>query len=990
MNHPQLRPFHSHPAQLERAPEQKPEASRERARDSTAQPARHSAEEERFRGRQLRDGPLKQMGEPTPSGEAEQQLQQQQQATLSSKQELQQAAASLQRRSLDRSDSLHDNSAAQPVSAPTEGMQVSPKAEHTTGSANAVASPEQAALPSPTQSLSSIATPRPDLTSTCASDATASSDSIALLQGGQSQPGLGTPEPEPLSRGKRPELEESLSALDASAFHLMSGKPKQQGPPPSSPAAPKDGTTLGQSGKFIAAEALLGKPAGPLGSRAATASAAARRALPPAAAAQLAVEEHAEGAPPESHAQTASQEDGQGATQSKPKQRKRVYRQSSAGAAAAEEEAPEPKRPKPAAPALQQQVQVKPAPSIPAPQPQQQPKEAKPTKVREPIRHPEQPIDLPPSAVQNIYRSIRKLRLQGHGQHSSQLSNQHLDLLNPLPPLVQLRVLSKYASEVLPDGNVVKFFSLTVEAMRSRRDVKWLSQRDETATAYRLCDAAASLYGRLGDCGELPVKSVPTMTPQMVPLELQAAYILCIGGYIGSLSRREFADQLLMGLLGQVCITMHDHKASAADLKTAELNLKAAGASIAKLHQRLKQSSAPGVEPQRAQQATQGSKIGGVVQACFGGLVRLNRLKHGFADDRSMNFLQSQGPLWQLRIVSYFGCHLRRPATNASAFLTTVCRNNRDDRSASKLDWLRCIAGHVHPQTQSLLDQAYRAGILPRDKHIPGKIAALPTDLHFAAACFVVGAQSSDPSCNSKAAAAGPSHHATSAVEDFVRFAQGLIHEADPAAVPDYKRARSESASRSASRGASRAASQPPRNDQGDRTAARRGGQQPGAAAGALPTPADPRARPPSQAPDPQPSSSHQQGSGLRQAHASHTGSSWPRHCRYFYRMDGGCLNRQCDHYHGSHQEYVAYMVHCGLVPYSLKFASDVGRDKWIADAAVDGLNDMIVSQQLPRDSFSEGDLRPLAFLQDPNGDPARMQLQVGLLHDSFFCCRLT
>lgn len=73
-------------------------------------------------------------------------------------------------------------------------------------------------------------------------------------------------------------------------------------------------------------------------------------------------------------------------------------------------------------------------------------------------------------------------------------------------------------------------------------------------------------------------------------------------------------------------------------------------------------------------------------------------------------------------------------------------------------------------------------------------------------------------------------------------------------------------------------------------------------------------------------------------------------------------------------------MVHVGLVPYSLKFASDVGRDRWIVDAAVDGLNDMILSQQVPRGSFTECDLRPLAFLQDPNGEHARMQLQVSLL----------
>ena len=73
-------------------------------------------------------------------------------------------------------------------------------------------------------------------------------------------------------------------------------------------------------------------------------------------------------------------------------------------------------------------------------------------------------------------------------------------------------------------------------------------------------------------------------------------------------------------------------------------------------------------------------------------------------------------------------------------------------------------------------------------------------------------------------------------------------------------------------------------------------------------------------------------------------------------------------------------MTSSGLVPYSLKFASDVGRDKWIADAAVDGLNDLILNHRLPRGCFSEYDLRPMAFLQDPDGEHARLQLQVSHL----------
>ena len=76
-------------------------------------------------------------------------------------------------------------------------------------------------------------------------------------------------------------------------------------------------------------------------------------------------------------------------------------------------------------------------------------------------------------------------------------------------------------------------------------------------------------------------------------------------------------------------------------------------------------------------------------------------------------------------------------------------------------------------------------------------------------------------------------------------------------------------------------------------------------------------------------------------------------------------------------------MAKTGLVPYGLKFVSNVGRDKWIVDKAVDALNKLMLTKQLPRGSFNEHDLRPLAFLEDPNRDHSELQLQVDL-HN---CC---
>ena len=967
-------------------------------RNSAGQAGSWSAEEGQLRDGQLREGQLRSTSKLKKSisdGKAEQQRQQQQQqqATISPE-ELQQPVLIRPRLHRQPSDTPHDDSAGQPAPSATGAVLIRPPPQQPAVHASTVASPQkpgQTVVPNPNQSVSEIAKARPDPSRARASDVIADSDLHTLRQsspGGQLQPGYVASEPEPPSRGKRTEEEEGVPVLDSSVSQLVSGKPRLQGRTPS-PAVSKGAATIGQTSDAAAAKAFSGKPAAqPLASRASTSSAVTGDATAAADASQLPADGRTGAASPvlpEKQAQPSSQALAHAVPQSKPKQKKRIYRQPSTA-----ETSPEAKRQKQAAPG--KEVRVKSETASPNPQQQQQRqeqhqgKDAKaavflPRKVREPIRHPEQPINLPPSAVENIYRSMRKLRLLGKGQ---QLSSQDMNLMAHLPPLVQLRVLSKYASEVLPNGNVVKFFSLTVEAMgRRSRDSKWLAQRDETATAYRLCDAAASLYGQLGECGELPENTVPTKTPQLVPLELQAAYILCIGGYSGLLSRKEFADQLMIGLLGQVYMMMEELKASESDCKTAELNLKAAGGSPAKVHERLRQPSATRSEPQRAQHATRASEaqralhatnqlnIRSAVRACFGGMIRLRHIKDGEIDDKGMNFLESQGALWQLRIVSMFGCNLKRPSPNASAFLMSTCKLNRNDRQANKLDWLRHMSRQLHSKAQSVLDQAYSAGLLLRSKQAPAKIAVLPTDLHYAAVCYAIGAHSSD-----KFGDHVPAVVVYQTLSDFIRYAQGLILEVHPAAVPNHSTVTSALASRPASRAASLA----PRDDQSNRTAVSQRAPTPVT----HPALSDPRTRPPSQPPHPQASASQHQTSSVQgQPHMLHTGiqsRNHPRHCKYFYRIEGGCTNRNCEYYHGSHQEYVAYMVHVGLVPYSLKFASDVGRDRWIVDAAVDGLNDMILSQQVPRGSFSECDLRPLAFLQDPNGEHARMQLQVSLL----------
>ena len=668
---------------------------------------------------------------------------------------------------------------------------------------------------------------------------------------------------------------------------------------------------------------------------------------------------------------------------------KRIYRQTTAEP----EDSPEAKRPKQAAAGKIDRSQ-EPPPAGLVPQklqpPQQQMKDTKvnqPRNVREPIPLPEQPVDLLQDVTQNILRSIRKLRLQGHGHNGQQqLSSQHMHLMTHLPVLSQLRVLSKYASEVLPHGNVIKFFSLTAEAMsRKCRDPRWLAQRDETATVYKLCDAAASLYQRLGDSGYLPDGIVPPKTPQLVPLELQAAYVLCVGGYLGKLSRKEYADQLLIAMLSQVCLTMEELKASPADCKTAELNLKLAGGSPSKVRGQLQQQSVSSSTAEKAQRGGAVPEpypldIDKAVRTAFRGLVRLKRIEAGSLDKQCKSFLSQQAALWQLRIVSLFAGQVRQKSSNPSAFLTSIC--NRIHRADQKqLAWLRegSLPPHkqegwvrLHPPAHAVLHQAAQADILPRDRSLSASIAELPVDLQCAAACYAVGVGSSDASTAPVA----------SLVKAFVKFVQGLIHDVDPAAVPNYVRARSESLSRAPSQ---------PKDDKAGKAGVDGTQEQSTAAAAhthdpklAPVAPADPRRRPPTQPPPAISAASQHQGSTaqpprgpwLDQSHNPSAGAHL-RHCKFYYRMDGGCTDRKCGYYHGTHAEYVAHMTHMGLIPYSLKFAGDVGRDRWIVDGAIDGLNDLIISHKLPRGSYSEFDLRPLAFLIDPSGEHAKLQLQV-------------
>ena len=671
---------------------------------------------------------------------------------------------------------------------------------------------------------------------------------------------------------------------------------------------------------------------------------------------------------------------------------KRAKKASQAKAAAAEQEPAQHQQQhqqQQAKPRSESQGRVRGSVKHPVPQPD-------PPAARESPRH---SIDLPACTLDSIFRSIRKLHMLGSDDRGrEQLSKYHMSLLTPLLPLVQLRVLSKYATEVMPHGNVVKFFTKTIEVMEQRsRETGWLIWRERRS--YRLCEAAADLCGQLGACGMLPEGAVPIMTSQLLPFELQAPFVLCLGGYTGSMPLADFAKDLLQTLLSQVVLMLHRFRSTADDCKTAQANLELAGGSLSKV-----MSSVPAAAPQRspshdsqAQQAQHAPKTWDkppaippargnplsfrhVASAVFESLVRINHLKDKKFDQLSYNFLQKQPPLWQLRIISQFA-EFYNGGANSSAFLTSICKQNRDLLLREDYTWLtqhQRRAASKSPElvssAQALLDDACKAGVFLKGCIDPALLAVLPSGLQCIAVCYAIST-----------AGTGSRSHSSDSAETFVAYAWDLIHECDPKA--DLREGFQPS-SRARSQSVARATSQPPRNGSLDRetikgrSAVPVAADQPSDAIQDPLGPSNPHRRHPS-IPSTVPTTrqgSHIQPSRLphqAQSHGPHLASP-PGHCRFFF-CAAGCRTQNCPFYHGSHQEYVAYMAKLGLVPYGLKFVSNGGRDKWIVDEAVDALNKLMLTKQLPQGSFNDHDLRPLAFLEDPNGDHAELQMQVEL-----------
>lgn len=171
---------------------------------------------------------------------------------------------------------------------------------------------------------------------------------------------------------------------------------------------------------------------------------------------------------------------------------------------------------------------------------------------------------LPQCTLDSIYNSLKELGLLKNRKATAQLSRRDIIQLGEAQsPLVQLRVLSHYGRKFDPRGNPISFLKLTtgfVGNADSRlaapaRPVTLFSSLRSFAR-YELSSDAKEMLHRLGRFNLLQPDAVPELTAQVLPEELQPAFLLALAGYKGKHLAR-FSSDLLQRILWQVCWIVH-------------------------------------------------------------------------------------------------------------------------------------------------------------------------------------------------------------------------------------------------------------------------------------------------------------------------------------------------------------------------------------------------------------------------------------------------
>lgn len=637
--------------------------------------------------------------------------------------------------------------------------------------------------------------------------------------------------------------------------------------------------------------------------------------------------------------------------------------------------------------------------------------------------------DLPSQTLDNIFDSLKELGLLRNHHGNGELTRSDIQALDIRPPLLQLRILSWYASKFQTGGNPHRFLQIsTTNMVKQSANTNWLAHRSlssGTPRAHTLSPEAHALHKELLSLRMLPDNAVPEVALQSLPSELHPAYVLALAGYPGK-RLQNFAQNLLHSILWQVCRAVQQQNSishtfqvamssyadavgkpflpseghSGADKGAQPGSSKAAakgtgnaaaqdtrqGLSSKRKHSPIPipapfskdsktapvtkvptfvnglpvSSPAPKTGQQHSIDAAPSKPkkpktrihlhMSEVAATALDGLIRLRRLQPNSLDDHSLDFLHKQSPLWQMHILSFFSERVN--SGNASAYLTSICKANKIAAYNRDFRWVQ-QTGQIEAHTLTLLNHACMAGLVSQEFVSTVTLQSIPKDLHGIAVCYALGSVSTAPTHQAQQQNGTPhvlqlgTRQAQSAFHTIIQYIHQLLEEE----VPNYRPLGPSDPSRPHTAPPSGASSHPPLQAQDS-----------------FPSYDRPTSL--------QHSSSHQ--------HAHNGVQDYNRPCPFYFRSSGGCGNQGCPYIHGTHEKYVAYMKRTGLIPYSLKFQSGLDRDRCVGDDAVDVLNDMMLDKTIPRGSFGDWDLQPLAFLEDPHSaNASQLQLQVSMHHNS-------
>lgn len=150
--------------------------------------------------------------------------------------------------------------------------------------------------------------------------------------------------------------------------------------------------------------------------------------------------------------------------------------------------------------------------------------------------------------MDSILRSASQLNLlHSSSEGTQELSQYSLDQLKQQSELVQLCLLSAllttYNEEEVLESCCSRLLQSMVTCDSGPHD--WLGWRWGPQSQCRLSSEARDLIREMEAHGMLSHGSVPELAAEVLPGELQAAYVLCLAGYRGDLPLEDFAIDVL-------------------------------------------------------------------------------------------------------------------------------------------------------------------------------------------------------------------------------------------------------------------------------------------------------------------------------------------------------------------------------------------------------------------------------------------------------------